>query len=64
MSIVKRSFYRLASNAVNEQYIRGLVALAEKGKLFEGISPLSLRAVNAHDWKNVGAENGGLIKVL
>ncbi len=62
--ILKRSFYRLASNAVSEKYIRGLVALAETGKLYQGISPMSLQAVNAHDWKNAGANNGGLIDVL
>jgi len=64
VAIVKRAVYDLVPTQLSEQEIRGLVALAEKGKLHEGISALSDAATSAHDWANVGSLNGGLIKVL
>ena len=64
VAMVKRGVHRLAANQVSEQHIRGLVALADAGRLHEGVSALSSVARNAHDWVNVGSMNDGLIKVL
>lgn len=64
VAMIKRAHYNLTSSQLSEQEIRGLIALAETGKLNEGISSLGDIARNAHDWINVGSVNRGLIQVL
>ncbi len=44
--------------------MRGLIALAEQGRLHQGVSGLSDEARASHSWKDVGSNNPGLIEVL
>ena len=64
VAMVKRAVHRLGARQLSEEEIRGLVALAEAGRLHQGVSALGGMARNAHDWINVGSENRGLIQVL
>ncbi|NMJ42112.1 hypothetical protein GWK16_12730 [Roseomonas sp. JC162] len=62
--IMKQLWNPAARYQISEDVFRGLVALAERGRLNAGISAISRSAGGLHDWTRNGSEAAPLVQIL
>jgi hypothetical protein len=62
--ILKQLYSPGARYMLSEQVFRGLVAMAERGRLHTGVSAISRHAGGLHDWTRNGSMPGELVQIL